>query len=102
MEIPQSLCVSGDQKIEQLLDQAVIIPSFACRLDGFVNDTMTEYANAFVYRPPAVCRDRLVCELRDVVRWSWLCDGGQGLRGNHRRHGGACCDGIVATTWVPF
>ncbi len=68
--IPNALIVSGDARIEKLLSQAgaVVIPAYACRLDGFVNDTFTEYANASVYRPGSVCRARLVSTLQDSVR----------------------------------
>ena len=68
--IPPAETVSGDARIAGLLDDAIVIPAFACRLDGFVNDTFTEYANASVYRPASVCKARLVSELRDVIRVS--------------------------------
>jgi len=66
---PDALIVSGDALIQKLLTQkgAVVIPAYACRLDGFVNDTFTEYANASIYRPASVCRARLVSALRDTV-----------------------------------
>ncbi len=67
-EVPIALSLSGDARIERLLEDAVVIPAFTCRLDGFTNDTVTEYANASVIRPPSVCRAGLVSELRDVVR----------------------------------
>jgi hypothetical protein len=62
--------VSGDSQIQKILKKAVAIPAFTCRLDGFVNDSMTEYANASVFRPPSVCRAGLVSEIRDVIRES--------------------------------
>ena len=62
--------VSGDSRVAQILKNAVKIPAFACRLDGFVNDTMTEYANTSVFRPPSVCKAKLVSEIRDVIRES--------------------------------
>ena len=67
--VPDALIVSGDALIQRLLRQkgAVVIPAYACRLDGFVNDTFTEYANASIYRPASVCRARLVSALRDTV-----------------------------------
>ena len=49
----------GDARIQALLERAVaeggrLVPARACRLDGFVDDTVTEYANPSVLRPPAV------------------------------------------------
>lgn len=68
-EIPEALSLSGDGRIGKLLENAVVIPAFACRrLDGFMNDTVTEYANASVIRPPSVRRAGLASELRDVIR----------------------------------
>ena len=66
-EVPKALSLSGDGRIEKILENAVVIPAFACRLDGFMNDTVTEYANASVIRPPSVCRAGLVSELGDVI-----------------------------------
>ena len=67
--VPDALVVSGDTRIQRILAQegAVVTSAFACRLDGFVNDTFTEYANASVYRPSSVCRARLVSTLRDTI-----------------------------------
>lgn len=69
---PPALVVSGDAHIERLLGArgVVVIPAQACRLDGFVNDTFTEYANSSVYRPASVCGARLVSTLQDVIRAS--------------------------------
>ena len=67
--IPGAEAVSGDARIAGLLADAIVIPAFACKnLDGFVNDTFTEYANASVYRPASVRKARLVSELREVTR----------------------------------
>ena len=68
--VSPALIVSGDERIQDLLDRedSVVIPAFACRLDGFVNDTFTEYANASVYRPASVCKARLVSTLQDTIR----------------------------------
>ena len=67
--IPTADAISGDARIAGLLADAVVIPAFACKnLDGFVNDTFTEYANASVYRPASVQKARLVSELREVIR----------------------------------
>ena len=70
--VPDALIVSGDARIETLLSRkdTVVTPAYACRLDGFVNDTFTEYANASVYRPASVCRARLASTLSDTVRSS--------------------------------
>ena len=70
--VSQALVVSGDAHIERLLATrgVVVIPAHACRLDGFVNDTFTEYANPSVFRPPSVCGARLVSTLQEVVRAS--------------------------------
>ena len=68
--VPDALIVSGDARIRSVLDRedSVVIPAFACRLDGFVNDTFTEYANSSVYRPPSVCKARLVTTLQDTIK----------------------------------
>ena len=68
--LPTALVISGDERIVRLLgkEDTVVIPAYACRLDGFVNDTFTEYAASSVYRPASVCRARLVSSLQDVVR----------------------------------
>ncbi len=68
--VPQALMASGDACIQKLLTRkdTEVIPAFACRLDGFVNDTFTEYANPSVYRPSSVCAARLVSTLEDTVR----------------------------------
>lgn len=68
--VDAALVVSGDARVAKLLarDDSVVVSAFACRLDGFVNDTITEYANASVYRPPSVCRARLVSTLQDTAR----------------------------------
>ena len=57
---PEALIVSGDARIQDVLARtgAKVIPAYACRLDGFVDDAFTEYANRSVYRPGAVCRVR--------------------------------------------
>ena len=67
-----AVIVSGDARIAQMLarDGTVVIPAYACRFDGFVNDTFTEYANPSIYRPASVCRARLVSTVQDVVRAS--------------------------------
>ena len=69
-KIPEALDVAGDDRIARLLDRAdtIVVPAFACRLDGFVNDTFTEYANPSVYRPASVCRAQLISTLQDTVR----------------------------------
>jgi len=69
-QVPDALILSGDVRIAALLarEGAIVIPAYSCRLDGFVNDTFTEYANPSVFRPPSVCRARLVSTLQDVVR----------------------------------
>ena len=71
-EVPEARIVSTDARIRKLLsrEDAVIIPAYACRLDGFVNDTFTEYTNSSVFRPSSVCRARLVSTLQDTVRAS--------------------------------
>jgi len=67
--IPVAEAVSGDARIAGLLADAIVIPAFACKhLDGFVNDTFTEYANASIYRPDSVREARLVSKLREVIR----------------------------------
>ena len=65
-----ALDVSGDARIARELARTgtVVIPAHACRLDGFVNDTFTEYAHSSVYRPASVCRAALVSVLQDTVR----------------------------------
>ena len=69
-DLPGALVVSGDARIADLLarERTIVIPAYACRLDGFVNDTFTEYANPSIYRPASVCRARLVSTLQEVVR----------------------------------
>ena len=64
--------VSGDARIDELLarDDTPTMNAFAFRLDGFVNDTNTEYANASVYRPPTVCEARLESRIHDVIHQS--------------------------------
>ena len=64
-----ALVISGDERIQNLLagGGAVVWPAYACRLDGFANDTFTEYADASVYRPGSVCQARLVSAIRDVI-----------------------------------
>lgn len=68
--VADALIVSGDQRIETLLKQkdTVIQPALACRFDGFVNDTFTEYANPSIYRPASVCKAKLVSTITDTVR----------------------------------
>ena len=68
--VDEALIVSGDARIQKVLaqDGAIVKPAYACRLDGFVNDTFTEYANASVYRPASVCSARLVSTLQDTAR----------------------------------
>ena len=69
--IPAAEAVSGDARIAALLADAVVIKAFACkRLDGFLNDTFTEYANASIYRSDSVRKARLVSELRHKVEAS--------------------------------
>ena len=69
-DIASALIVSGDERIETLLKQkdTVVQPAFACRFDGFVNDTFTEYANPSIYRPSSVCKAKLVSTITDTVR----------------------------------
>ncbi|MBQ41915.1 MAG: hypothetical protein CME15_05600 [Gemmatimonadetes bacterium] len=64
------MVVSGDDRIDRIVDSAdtVAVPAFSCRLDGFVNDTFSEYANPSVYRPASVCRAGLVSILQDTAR----------------------------------
>ena len=67
--IPAAEVVSGDVRIDGLLADATVRPAFACKhLDGFVNDTFTEYANASVYRPASVRKARLASLLREIAR----------------------------------
>ena len=68
--LPVALVVSGDARIAQLLAKPdnLVVPARACRLDGFVDDTFTEYADASIYRPSSVCQARLVSSLQDSVR----------------------------------
>jgi hypothetical protein len=65
--IVASHIVSGDARIDALLSQAgtVVQQAASCQLDGFVNDSFTEYANASVYRPASVCAARLISTLRN-------------------------------------
>jgi len=65
----QALVISGDATLERLLAAkgVVVIPAHACRLDGFVYDTFTEYANPSIYRPASVCGARLVSTLQEVI-----------------------------------
>ena len=67
---PLAVVVSGDDRIASIVDSAdtVAVPAFSCRLDGFVNDTFSEYANPSVYRPASVCRAGLVSILQDTAR----------------------------------
>ncbi|MDA0338003.1 MAG: hypothetical protein O2782_22770, partial [bacterium] len=60
------LIVSGDARIARLLAPAstVVQHAASCQLDGFVNDTFTEYANPSVYRPASVCAARLISTMR--------------------------------------
>ena len=71
-DTPNALIVSGDDRIDNLLTQkdTVITPALACRFDGFVNDTFTEYANPSIYRPSSVCRAKLVSTLSHTIRES--------------------------------
>ena len=66
---PQALIISGDERIQGLLqrEDSVVVPAFSCRLDGFVNDTFSEYANPSVLRPSSVARARLESTLRNTV-----------------------------------
>ena len=70
MDSPDALIVSGNSKIAELLElhDTVVIPAYSCQLDGFVNDTFTEYANTSIYRPASVCRSRVVSTLRGTNR----------------------------------
>ena len=63
---PDALIVSSDARIGKVLSQpgAKVIPASAYRLDGFVNDTFTEYANPSIYRPASVCAARTVSTVR--------------------------------------
>ena len=68
--IPDALIVSGDDRIRKLLAQAgaVVTPAASCIPDGFVIDTTTPYTNPSIYRPPSVCRARLVSRLDYLKR----------------------------------
>jgi hypothetical protein len=57
--------VTGDAAIAQILKQqaALVIPAFAWRYDGFVNDVFSEYANPSILRPPSVRKAQLCSEL---------------------------------------
>jgi hypothetical protein len=67
---PAALVISGDDAIAQVLSQkdAVVMPASAFRLDGFVNDTFTEYVNPSIYRPASVCNAGIVSHLQDVYQ----------------------------------
>jgi len=64
--IAPSFILSGDAHIARLLAQAgtVVQHAASCQLDGFVNDTFTEYANPSVYLPASVCAARLISTMR--------------------------------------
>ena len=66
IDIPPAQIVSGDARIATLLDAegTFVQHAYSCRLDGFVNDSFTEYANPSVYRPASVCRARLVSTIQ--------------------------------------
>ncbi|MCH2349798.1 MAG: hypothetical protein MK233_07725, partial [Candidatus Poseidoniales archaeon] len=66
IDLPPAQIVSGDARIATLLDAegTFVQPAYSCRLDGFVNDSFTEYANPSVYRPASVCRARLVSTIQ--------------------------------------
>ncbi len=69
--VPDALIVSGDDRIQKLLDQegAIVRPAYAVKmLDGFVNDTFTEYANPSIYRPNSVCQLKAVSTLEEPAR----------------------------------
>ena len=63
--------VSGEAHIEALLaaEGVIVEPAFACRFDGFVNDTFTEYRNPSIYRPASVCSAQLESSLQWNLRW---------------------------------
>ena len=69
-DIPEALIVSGDAHIRKLLAQkdVVVMPAFACRFDGFVNDTFTEYRNPSIFRPASICQAQLVSSLTWSLR----------------------------------
>ena len=66
---PEALIVSGDDRIQKILADAVAVPAYTFFLDGFVKDTSTEYTNPSIYRPPSVCDARLVSTLRDMYQF---------------------------------
>src|SRR5690242_1126425 len=57
--------ISGEREIRHILQQeaALVLPAFACRYDGFVNDVFSEYANPSILRPPSVREAQLRSEL---------------------------------------
>lgn len=70
-KVPNAIVVSGLNQIQKLLEQegAIIKPAYAVQmLDGFVNDTFTEYANPSIYRPNSVCRLKAVSTLKEPAR----------------------------------
>ena len=69
---PDALIISGDEAIERVLSQqgAVVMPASAFRLDGFVNDTFSEYVNPSIYRPASVCNAGISSNLQDVHQLS--------------------------------
>ena len=69
---PAALIISGDDAIERVLSQkgAMVMPASAFRLDGFVNDTFSEYVNPSIYRPTSVCNAGISSNLQDVYQLS--------------------------------
>lgn len=68
-DVTNALIISGDERIETIIKHkdTIVQPAFACRFDGFVNDTFTEYANPSIYRPSSVCRAKLVSTITDTI-----------------------------------
>ena len=53
--------IADDRRIEGLLarEDTVVMAAYACRFDGFANDTFTEYANPSIHRPDSVRKAKL-------------------------------------------
>lgn len=68
-DVPEATVVSGDRRIEEMLQEkgSIVIPARSCRFDGFMNDTSTEYANASIYRPYSVSAARLVSTVSSTL-----------------------------------
>jgi hypothetical protein len=67
--IAPAISITGDHAIDVLLAKpgVAILPARACRFDGFVDDTQTEYANPSIVRPPSVQQERLESTLTVVL-----------------------------------